>query len=218
MTSQQPSNSGSAAHNGDGTPPPSKRWMYFDKALHLAIARATHKWTAQDFKECFPLWSEDQPRGIEGVHSTLAGYTERFITDNCARILSACDAQGNIDRLDAVVSAARAFHKADPAAPPPPDAWRENLIPRTAVRARTIPALRAERDRMRAELAALEADNAKTIAEVEANQKRMADAQTKVKDTLDVLERVSDAWEGHDVEEWQRWAMESIERLPSGES
>ena len=34
----------------------------------------------QDFKECFPLWSEDQPRGIEGVHSTLASYTERFIT------------------------------------------------------------------------------------------------------------------------------------------
>ena len=71
---------------------------------------------------------------------------------------------------------------------------------------------------MREELAALEAENVKTMAEIAANQKRMADAQAKVKEALDILDRVSDAWEGHDVEEWQRWAMESIERLPSGES
>ena len=56
----------------------------------------------------------------------------------------------NLDNLHAVVTAARARKQADYDGK---DVWREDLQPRAAVRARTIPLLEQERDRLRAELA-----------------------------------------------------------------
>ena len=56
----------------------------------------------------------------------------------------------NLDNLHAVVTAARARKQADYDSK---DVWREDLQPRAAVRARTIPLLERERDRLRAELA-----------------------------------------------------------------
>ena len=61
------------------------------------------------------------------------------------------DARANIDRLDAVVVDAR--RRKREGVPVPKDAWREGLAPRGAVRARTVPVLEAERDRLRAQLA-----------------------------------------------------------------
>ena len=56
----------------------------------------------------------------------------------------------NLDNLHAVVTAARARKQANYDSK---DVWREDLQPRAAVRARTIPLLEHERDRLRAELA-----------------------------------------------------------------
>lgn len=55
----------------------------------------------------------------------------------------------NLDNLHAVVTAARARRQTGYGGK---DVWREDLQPRGAVRARTVPLLEKERDRLRAEL------------------------------------------------------------------
>jgi hypothetical protein len=70
---------------------------------------------------------------------------------NCAEILKDNDAQARIDEFDAVIVDARLRRRAS--APVPPDAWREDLTPRQAVRARTVPLLEQERDRLKGYLA-----------------------------------------------------------------
>ena len=56
----------------------------------------------------------------------------------------------NLDNLHAVVTAARTRKQTDYDGN---DVWREDLQPRAAVRARTIPVLEKERERLRVELA-----------------------------------------------------------------
>lgn len=55
----------------------------------------------------------------------------------------------NLDNLHAVVTEARARKQAGYTGK---DVWREDLHPKTAVRARTVPLLEKERDRLLAEL------------------------------------------------------------------
>ena len=70
--------------------------------------------------------------------------------ENCEELFKKYNVKENLDNLHAVVTAARARKQADYDSK---DVWREDLQPRAAVRARTIPLLEHERDRLRAELA-----------------------------------------------------------------
>ena len=63
----------------------------------------------------------------------------------------------NLDNLHAVVTAARARKQAGYDGK---DVWRDDLQPRAAVRARTVPLLEQERDRLRAELAQVRSHSA----------------------------------------------------------
>lgn len=57
----------------------------------------------------------------------------------------------NLDKLHAVVTEARARKQAEDY--DGKDIWKEDLPPRAAVRAKTVPLLQQERDRLKAELA-----------------------------------------------------------------
>ena len=69
--------------------------------------------------------------------------------DNCEELFKKYNVKENLDNLHAVVTAARARKQT---AYNGKDVWREDLQPRAAVRARTIPVLEKERDRLQAEL------------------------------------------------------------------
>lgn len=60
----------------------------------------------------------------------------------------------NLDKLHAVVTEARARKQTGYSGS---DVWRDDLQPRAAVRARTIPLLQQERDRLKAQLAEVSA-------------------------------------------------------------
>nr|VWO97915.1 N/A [Ganoderma boninense] len=127
----------------------SKRWTYFHSALQLAIQRSAHKWTYEDFAECFSLWCDEQPENAATIFNLVSGRLESSITENCEELFKKYNVKENLDNLHAVVTAARARKQADYDSK---DVWREDLQPRAAVRARTIPLLEQERDRLRAEL------------------------------------------------------------------
>ena len=72
-----------------------------------------------------------------------------FQQENCEGLFKKYNVKENLDNLHAVVTAARARKEMSYEGK---DIWREDLQPRAAVRARTIPLLERERDRLRAEL------------------------------------------------------------------
>jgi hypothetical protein len=64
------------------------------------------------------------------------------------------DVKPNVDRLHAVITDARARKKAGYSGN---DIWREDVLPSAATRARIIPLLQTERDRLKAQLEAVRA-------------------------------------------------------------
>lgn len=136
----------------------------------------------KDFSECFPLWCEEQPSGAEGVFNTVSNFIETHIVvrvpfflptspqnpltwggcfflllkDNTNKLFEEYDVQKNLDTLHQVVTEARERRQrgeSSGAGAGAEDLWRADLQPRTAVRARTVPALERERDALRARLA-----------------------------------------------------------------
>ena len=67
----------------------------------------------------------------------------------CEQLLKQYGVRENLDSLHAVVTEARARKQAGYDGH---DVWREDLSPGAAVRARTVPVLEKERERLRAEL------------------------------------------------------------------
>ena len=80
--------------------------------------------------------------------------------ENCEELFKKYNVKENLDNLHAVVTAARTRKQAGYDGK---DVWREDLQPRAAVRARTIPLLEQERERLRAELAQVSSFDGRTV-------------------------------------------------------
>lgn len=113
----------------------------------------------------------------------------------------------NLDNLHAVVTAARARKEAGYDGK---DVWRDDLQPRAAVRARTIPLLEEERNRLHAELAQvvfelptrcscviltvarikLTQENSELQSEIQRNVQTKEEADKDAARLLDVLDKV----------------------------
>ncbi|PCH44061.1 hypothetical protein WOLCODRAFT_104541 [Wolfiporia cocos MD-104 SS10] len=190
--------------------PPSKRWTSFHSALHLAIQRSSSKWTYQDFTECFSQWCEEQPENAPRIFSTISRHMEDLITKNCEQLLEQFNVRENLDNLHAVVTEARARKQS---AYSGKDVWKENLQPAEAVRARTIPLLEQERDRLRAELAKLDAENLELQGKMQANVQKREEVDAETSRLLDTLDEILAKWNQLPMEEIQSWAVESAESI-----
>lgn len=76
-------------------------------------------------------------------------WTHIFVKNKCDELLTQFNVKENLDKLHAVVTEARARKQVGYTGQ---DLWREDLQPRATVRARTIPLLQQECDRLQAEL------------------------------------------------------------------
>jgi len=192
--------------------PGSKRWTSFYAALQSAIQRSTHKWTYEDFTECFSLWCEEEPASSSTVFSTVAQHMESGITNRVDELLAQFNVKENLDKLHAVVTEAKA-RKQQPEPYQGHDLWMENLQPRAAVRARTIPLLEKERDRLKETLAELEQNNLQLQAEMQANVKAREEADAEVVAILDFLEELREKWGEVPIEEIESWTLQTAESI-----
>ncbi|KAI0825556.1 hypothetical protein BC629DRAFT_1586459 [Irpex lacteus] len=190
----------------------SKRWTHFHSALQLAIQRSARKWTYEDFAECFSLWCEEEPDSSSSVCSTIANHLESSITKGCEDLLAKMDVKPNVDKLHAVVTEARARKKAGYTGK---DIWREDVQPSAAARARIIPILEAERDRLRVQLEELDQRNRALQAEMQANVKAKADADDESNRLLDTLEEALNQWGEVPIEDIQSWTLQTAESISS---
>ncbi|KAJ3479161.1 hypothetical protein NLI96_g9252 [Meripilus lineatus] len=205
----------------------SKRWTHFHSALQLAIQRSTHKWTFKDFTECFSLWCEEEPESSSSVFNIVAQHMESGMTaspshrtslgpvscalqNKCEELLTQFTVKDNLDRLHAVVTEARARKQTGYTGK---DVWKEDLQPRAAVRARTIPLLEQERDRLMAELAELDSNNLDLQAEMQANVEARSVADKESAELLDILEEALRKWGEVPMDEIQSWSLQTAESL-----
>ncbi|RPD61048.1 hypothetical protein L226DRAFT_612776 [Lentinus tigrinus ALCF2SS1-7] len=192
--------------------PGSKRWTYFHSALQLAIQRSAHKWSYEDFAECFSLWCDEQPENAATIFNLVSSRLESSITENCEELFKKYNVKENLDNLHAVVTAARARKQTGYDGK---DVWREDLQPRTAVRARTIPLLERERDRLKAELAQLTAENSELQSEMERNIRAKEEADREAARLLDVLDKALAKWDRMPLEKVEEWTLKTAEEAGS---
>ncbi|THH13750.1 hypothetical protein EW146_g6502 [Bondarzewia mesenterica] len=169
-------------------PGPSKRWTHFYAALQLAIQRSAHKWTYEDFVECFPLWCEEEKNGASGVFNTVSRFVDNETTKLCDELFANYDKGG-----------ARK------------DIWRPDLLPRAAVRARTIPLLEQERDRLRTQLAELEEKNMRLQAKMQENVKARTEADENVAEMFAFFDEVYEKWKELPIEDMRSWTLQMTE-------
>ncbi|CCM06133.1 uncharacterized protein FIBRA_08383 [Fibroporia radiculosa] len=192
--------------------PASKRWSYFHSALQLAIQRSSHKWTYEDFTECFSAWCEEQPENASRIFTTVSRHMEDQITEHCEELLRQFNVRENLDNLHTVVTEARARRQKGYEGK---DVWKEDLNPGAAVRARTVPLLEKERDRLRAELGQLENENIKLQSEMQSNVRGREEADAETSRLLDLLDEIYAKWNHIPIEEIQSWTLQTAESVTS---
>ncbi|KAI0369181.1 hypothetical protein BV20DRAFT_968375 [Pilatotrama ljubarskyi] len=190
----------------------SKRWTYFHSALQLAIQRSAHKWTYEDFAECFSLWCDEQPENAATIFNLVSSRLESSITEHCEELFKKYNVKENLDNLHAVVTAARARKQAGYEGK---DVWREDLQPRAAVRARTVPLLERERDRLRTELSQLTAENSGLQSEMQHNVQAKEDADAEAAKLLDILDQTFTKWNQIPLDDIQSWTLQTAESAGS---
>ncbi|KAH7913825.1 hypothetical protein BJ138DRAFT_536290 [Hygrophoropsis aurantiaca] len=197
------------------TTPDSKRWTHFHSALQLAIQRAAHKWTYDDFKECFALWCKEEPDGAIGVFNTVSRHMEDQISSNCENAFVETNVQGGINILHAVVSEARVRKQRGETTGP--DLWREDLNPRAAVRARSTRIMQSEVEKLRATLKALEDENTEIYMQISQNETVKENRDAKVTELLDILDDVYSKWNKLPHDDIGLWTLQAAETLGSTE-
>ncbi|KZT07379.1 uncharacterized protein LAESUDRAFT_108540 [Laetiporus sulphureus 93-53] len=202
--------------NASSSQQPSKRWAHFHSALQLAIQRSAHKWTYADFTECFPLWCEEQPENAPRIFATISKHMDDSITEKCEELLKKYNVRENIDNLHAVVTEARV--RKHSGGYNGPDVWRENLHPGAAVRARTIPLLEKERDRLRAELEELDKENLRLQGDMQRNVEAREQVDAETSALLDMLDEIEARWSQLPLDEVQAWTLQTAESKSSTRS
>ncbi|OCH91382.1 hypothetical protein OBBRIDRAFT_728873 [Obba rivulosa] len=193
--------------------PGSKRWSYFHSALQLAIQRAAHKWTYEDFEECFALWCEEQPETASRVFTTISRHMDQSMTQQCEELFKQFEVKKNLDNLHAVVTEARSRKQAGYTGK---DVWREDLAPKAAVRARTVPLLEKERDRLAAELKQLDEENLELQSTMQNNVQAREEVDDQTSQLLGLLEEAYEKWAELPMEDIQSWSLQMAESLGGG--
>ncbi|KAF8142120.1 hypothetical protein EV363DRAFT_1150515 [Boletus edulis] len=190
--------------------PDSKRWTHFHSALQLAINRSAHKWTYEDFQECFALWCKEEPHGAEGIFNTISRHMEDQIHASCETLFREFNVRDSINVLHRVVTDARARKECGETEGK--DIWKKDLEPRAAVRARTVPILESEVEKLRATLQS--AKNQAMFEQMKSNVRRREEADTKTTEMLETLDDIHSRWSKLPHDEINLWVLQAAENLP----
>ncbi|KAJ4470119.1 hypothetical protein J3R30DRAFT_3538693 [Lentinula aciculospora] len=194
----------------------SRRWEHFQSALQLAVQKSARKWSYEDFTQCFPLYAEEDKNGASTTFNTISDYIETQALRDLEKIFETYDLRENIDTLHTIVVEAKERKKTG--IPLSNDIWEEGLDLRSAISARTVPALEQEAKRLRESLAALEVSNSEAEAEILANIQAADHADEHAALLFEQLHKALGEWQNvsPDVEAWTITNSETIEREVHG--
>ncbi|KDR80566.1 hypothetical protein GALMADRAFT_240879 [Galerina marginata CBS 339.88] len=188
----------------------SRRWTHFHSALQLAIQRSAHKWTFEDFAECFPLYVESDKNGSSATFNSISEYIEAQNFRDLDKLFKDYKMRENIDTLHKVVNDAKERKLKDDAEK---DTWKGDLDPKVAVCARTVPVLKSEAARLRAMISQLEEENQELESELQSKVDGTNNANEQVLEILDNLDAVFQSWRDLPHEEIEAWTVQTAESL-----
>ncbi|KAF8636426.1 hypothetical protein AX17_003608 [Amanita inopinata Kibby_2008] len=188
----------------------SRRWTHFHSALQLAIQRSAHKWTFEDFAECFPSYVEEDRNGASATFNSIADYIEAQNFRDLDKLFKDYNVQENIDTLHRIVLEAKDRKATGEVRK---DAWKEDLEPRAAVCARTIPILTAEAQRLRESLTTLEEENREMERVLEDDVKTTIAADERSLALLEKLDVICEEWTKLPMDDIEAWTIQTAELL-----
>ncbi|KAJ7601137.1 hypothetical protein C8J56DRAFT_1157363 [Mycena floridula] len=185
----------------------SRRWTYFSSALQLAVQRSAHKWTFEDFAECFPLYVKEDSSSASTTFQSISDYIESQSFGDLDKLLKEYNAQENVDTLHRIVNEAKE-RKATMDGKAGSDVWREDLPPRSAVGARTIPVLEGEAERLRKTVAEMESRNLRLKVELEASVNATDEAEKRTLELVAKLDSALEEWTKIPLDELEEWTVD----------
>ncbi|KAK0467883.1 uncharacterized protein EV420DRAFT_1616664 [Desarmillaria tabescens] len=191
------------------------RWTYFQSALQLAVRRSSRKWTYEDFAECFPTYTSEDKDGSTAIFNQISDYIESQSFRDLDKLFQTFNVQENIDTLHRIIEESKERSQRNIEVK---DKWREDLEPRAAIAARTIPKLEEENNRLREMLSQIEAENNALTSQLQERVKWSDDSEEKVLRLLGKLDEVLDKWQelpSNELENWTRQMMESTKIVMS---
>ncbi|KAF9266757.1 hypothetical protein L218DRAFT_921381 [Marasmius fiardii PR-910] len=187
----------------------SRRWYHFEQALQLAVQRAAHKWTYEDFAECFPQYVEEDKNGSSTTFNSIAEYIETECLRDLEKLFEEYKVQENVDTLHRIVTEAK--ERVNSGVETRNDVWQEDLQPRAATTARTAPLLEAEAARLREVLATMQGRTARLQAELEETVKATEEVDTHANELLDQIDSVLLKWKDVPLEKIEAWTVQTLE-------
>jgi len=170
----------------------------------------TMRYRFEDFAECFPTYVEEDRNGASATFNSIADYIEAQNFRDLDKLFKEYNVQENIDNLHRIVLEAKDRIASGETRK---DSWKEDLDPRVAVSARTIPRLEAEAQQLRERLAALEEENRQLQATIEENSHVTTTANERSKQLLDMLDGTCDSWTELDADKMEAWMVQTAESL-----
>ncbi|KAK0488664.1 hypothetical protein IW261DRAFT_1414174 [Armillaria novae-zelandiae] len=193
------------------------RWSYFHSALQLAVRRSARKWTYEDFAECFPTYTKEDKDGSTAIFNQISDYIETQSFRDLDRLFRSFNVQENIDILHRVIEEAKERKEARIERS---DQWREDLEPRAAIAARTVPKLEEENARLRDILSQTEQENIALNTQLQA---RATQTDENDQQALGLLKKLDEAsrrdfetvvlgeWNTLPLEELETWTRQAME-------
>ncbi|KAG6873505.1 hypothetical protein C0995_014773 [Termitomyces sp. Mi166 len=175
------------------------------------------------------MYVEEDKNGASATFDNIADYIESQNVNDLEQLFKDYAVQENIDILHRVVNEAKE-RKAQGEVNK--DVWRENLNPREAVSARTIPIIESEVKRLREALAEvwlaldvylsflrshqIQEENRSLQTQIEENVTAVVNTKKTAKQLLDKLDRVYDDWQNLPTEQIEAWTVQTMESLKPG--
>jgi len=194
----------------------SKRWTAFHSALQVAIQQAAHKWSYEDFAQCFSVWCSEDPEGAQAVFNAVSRHMESQVTASCETLFSEQHAREGVNILHAVVTEARVRKKQGET--DRLDIWRESLDPRSAVRARGVRVMEAEVERLKATLSKMEQENLAISRQIKEDDAKAQEAEEKANELLDLFDDVYEKWSKLPQDDISLWTLQAAEALDATET
>ncbi|KAF8316751.1 hypothetical protein DL93DRAFT_2165882 [Clavulina sp. PMI_390] len=197
----------------------SARFVRFHKAFRHAYKQATEKWTEEDLKAAFPKLYKKNPELFQNIRQLAIEQGRTHVEANERQLHASYNTGDAMDRLHKVITEAKErARKAEEEGSEVPESssssseakntWNATLDPRMVSKAQ-VPLMRAEIERLKKQIAEIEARDEVLEAELREN---ITAHETTVQEIRGLISNVRDTTEhlAYNIqpEEFVQWALE----------
>ncbi|KAJ9108293.1 hypothetical protein QFC20_003453 [Naganishia adeliensis] len=186
------------------------------QALEVAVRKGANKWTAKDFKGCFPTISsssEERSRVFDEIWARTAANMREMVMKQAQQLLEHYNTGPALLQFHHTIQKAREARKEDEEQGQPdklrPDAWRPDMTPQALMAAHNLPQYDAVYERLRTEYLELTKESQTLYEDVKRKQDLVKQLEEEIGTASQQLEETVQALETHPTDQMHMW-MEQV--------